>query len=120
MWVENSVYRDLCQCVTLGVVQWLRIQMGRRKSRTSFRRSWRPRISKSGIFLVSRFWYMVYVDPMWYMAYALLCEYGLSAGGCGSMYEIVIDSEEFKGKRMLHQHRMINDVSHNYSKGEHS
>ena len=27
------------------------------------------------------------------------------------MYEIVIDSEQFKGKRTLHQHRMVNDVS---------
>lgn len=27
------------------------------------------------------------------------------------MYEIVIDSDQFKGQRMLQQHRMINDVS---------
>ena len=27
------------------------------------------------------------------------------------MYEIVIDSEQFQGKRLLQQHRMINDVS---------
>lgn len=27
------------------------------------------------------------------------------------MFEIVIDSEQFKGKRLLQQHRMINEVS---------
>ena len=32
------------------------------------------------------------------------------AGGCGSMYEIVMDSELFKGKRLIQQHRMINEV----------
>lgn len=47
------VCRDHWQCVTLGVVQWLRILMGRRKLQTSFSKSWRPRISKLGIFLVS-------------------------------------------------------------------
>lgn len=26
------------------------------------------------------------------------------------MYEIVIDSEKFKGKRMLLQHKMVNEV----------
>lgn len=33
------------------------------------------------------------------------------AGGCGSMFEVVIDSDQFKGKRLLQQHRMVNDVS---------
>ena len=32
------------------------------------------------------------------------------AGGCGSMYEIVIDSEQFQGKRLLQQHRLVNEV----------
>ena len=27
------------------------------------------------------------------------------------MFEIMIDSDQFKGKRMLQQHRMINEVS---------
>ena len=33
------------------------------------------------------------------------------SGGCGSMYEIWIDSEQFSGKRLLQQHRMVNEVS---------
>ena len=28
------------------------------------------------------------------------------------MFEIVIDSEQFKGKRLLQQHRMVNEVSY--------
>ena len=31
-------------------------------------------------------------------------------GGCGSMYEIWIDSEQFSGKRLIQQHRMVNEV----------
>lgn len=31
-------------------------------------------------------------------------------GGCGSMYEIEIDSELFQGKRLLQQHRMVNEA----------
>jgi len=34
-----------------------------------------------------------------------------SLGGCGSMYEIVIDSAKFQGKRPVQQHRMVNEVS---------
>ena len=34
------------------------------------------------------------------------------AGGCGSMYHISIDSELFKGKRTIEQHRMVNEVIH--------
>ncbi|XP_072497119.1 bolA-like protein 3 [Notamacropus eugenii] len=30
------------------------------------------------------------------------------SGGCGAMYEIHIESEEFKDKRTLHQHQMVN------------
>ena len=35
----------------------------------------------------------------------------MSLGGCGSMYEIIIDSAKFEGKRPVQQHRMVNDVS---------
>ena len=33
------------------------------------------------------------------------------AGGCGSMYDIQIEAKEFKGKRTVMQHRMINEVT---------
>ncbi|KAI0228622.1 BolA-like protein 3 [Lamellibrachia satsuma] len=33
------------------------------------------------------------------------------SGGCGSMYEILLESEEFKGHRTIAQHRMVNEVS---------
>ncbi|XP_071785172.1 bolA-like protein 3 [Asterias amurensis] len=29
------------------------------------------------------------------------------SGGCGAMYEVTIESEEFDGKRTLQQHRMV-------------
>jgi len=32
------------------------------------------------------------------------------SGGCGSMYEIYITSLEFKGKRTVLQHRMVNEA----------
>jgi len=32
-------------------------------------------------------------------------------GGCGSMYEVLLESEEFKGHRTVAQHRMVNEVS---------
>lgn len=32
-------------------------------------------------------------------------------GGCGAMYEIHIESEEFKEKRTVLQHQMVNQVS---------
>lgn len=32
------------------------------------------------------------------------------SGGCGSMYEIYITSAEFKGKKTVLQHRMVNDA----------
>ena len=32
-------------------------------------------------------------------------------GGCGSMYEIHIDSVLFKEKRLIQQHRLVNEVS---------
>uniref|UniRef100_A0A8C5SBS8 BolA family member 3 n=1 Tax=Laticauda laticaudata TaxID=8630 RepID=A0A8C5SBS8_LATLA len=33
------------------------------------------------------------------------------SGGCGAMYEIHIESEEFKEKRTIQQHQMVNQVS---------
>ncbi|XP_030879139.1 bolA-like protein 3, partial [Leptonychotes weddellii] len=33
------------------------------------------------------------------------------SGGCGAMYEIRIESEEFKEKRTVQQHQMVNQVS---------
>ncbi|GAB1597410.1 bolA-like protein 3 [Argonauta hians] len=30
------------------------------------------------------------------------------SGGCGAMYEIFIESEDFRGKNTLTQHRMVN------------
>ncbi|NWX94526.1 BOLA3 protein, partial [Nothoprocta ornata] len=32
------------------------------------------------------------------------------AGGCGAMYEIHIESEEFREKRTVQQHRMVNQA----------
>ncbi|XP_070575472.1 bolA-like protein 3 [Ptychodera flava] len=32
------------------------------------------------------------------------------SGGCGAMYEITIVSDEFKGKRTVMQHRMVNQA----------
>lgn len=32
-------------------------------------------------------------------------------GGCGSMFEIVIEAEGFRGKRTVQQHQMVNNVS---------
>lgn len=32
------------------------------------------------------------------------------SGGCGSMYEIAIDSEQFAGKRLVQQHRMVTEA----------
>ncbi|KAJ6636887.1 hypothetical protein lerEdw1_013928 [Lerista edwardsae] len=33
-----------------------------------------------------------------------------SSGGCGAMYEIHIESEEFKEKRTVQQHQMVNQA----------
>lgn len=33
------------------------------------------------------------------------------SGGCGAMYEIKIESEEFREKRTVQQHQMVNQVS---------
>ncbi|ELT87256.1 hypothetical protein CAPTEDRAFT_144200, partial [Capitella teleta] len=32
------------------------------------------------------------------------------AGGCGSMYDVQIEAEEFRGKRTVMQHRMVNEA----------
>ncbi|KAE8618695.1 hypothetical protein XENTR_v10009459 [Xenopus tropicalis] len=32
------------------------------------------------------------------------------SGGCGAMYEIHIESEEFKDKRTVQQHKMVNEA----------
>ncbi|XP_073234178.1 bolA-like protein 3 [Porites lutea] len=32
------------------------------------------------------------------------------SGGCGAMYEIFIESEEFRGKRQVQQHRLVNQA----------
>uniref|UniRef100_A0AAY4E563 BolA-like protein 3 n=1 Tax=Denticeps clupeoides TaxID=299321 RepID=A0AAY4E563_9TELE len=32
------------------------------------------------------------------------------SGGCGSMYEIHIESKEFKGKRTVQQHQLVNQA----------
>lgn len=33
-----------------------------------------------------------------------------AAGGCGAMYQISIEAEEFKGKKTVMQHRLVNEV----------
>lgn len=39
-------------------------------------------------------------------------DYGfIYAGGCGAMYEIFVESEDFRGKRQVQQHRLVNKVS---------
>ena len=37
------------------------------------------------------------------------CHY--CTGGCGAMYEIFVESEDFRGKRQVQQHRLVNKVS---------
>lgn len=32
------------------------------------------------------------------------------SGGCGAMYEIHIESDDFKGKRTVQQHQLVNQV----------
>uniref|UniRef100_A0ABK0LLV6 BolA family member 3 n=2 Tax=Rattus norvegicus TaxID=10116 RepID=A0ABK0LLV6_RAT len=41
------------------------------------------------------------------------------SGGCGAMYEIKIESEEFKAKRMVQQHQMVNQALKEEIKGMH-
>ncbi|XP_064611418.1 bolA-like protein 3 [Liolophura sinensis] len=32
------------------------------------------------------------------------------SGGCGAMYEVCIEAEEFRGHRTIKQHRMVNEA----------
>ncbi|XP_006096843.1 bolA-like protein 3 isoform X1 [Myotis lucifugus] len=41
------------------------------------------------------------------------------SGGCGAMYEIQIESEEFKEKRTVQQHQMVNQALKEEIKGMH-
>ncbi|KAM6221584.1 bolA-like protein 3 [Rhynchocyon petersi] len=41
------------------------------------------------------------------------------SGGCGAMYEIRIESEDFKEKRMVQQHQMVNQALKEEIKGMH-
>ncbi|XP_031561999.1 bolA-like protein 3 [Actinia tenebrosa] len=41
------------------------------------------------------------------------------SGGCGAMYEISVESEVFKGRRMVQQHRMVNEALSEEVKGMH-
>ncbi|XP_029460012.1 bolA-like protein 3 [Rhinatrema bivittatum] len=41
------------------------------------------------------------------------------SGGCGAMYEIHVESEEFKDKRTVQQHQMINQALENEIKAMH-
>ncbi|XP_059798781.1 bolA-like protein 3 isoform X2 [Balaenoptera ricei] len=42
-----------------------------------------------------------------------------ATGGCGAMYEIQIESEEFKEKRTVQQHQMVNQALKEEIKGMH-
>ncbi|XP_078462735.1 bolA-like protein 3 [Lampetra fluviatilis] len=41
------------------------------------------------------------------------------SGGCGAMYEVHVESEEFRGKRVVMQHHMINQALKDEIKGMH-
>ncbi|KAM9860894.1 bolA-like protein 3 [Aulostomus maculatus] len=41
------------------------------------------------------------------------------SGGCGAMYEIHIESEEFKGKRTVQQHQLVNQALKDEIQGMH-
>lgn len=32
------------------------------------------------------------------------------SGGCGAMYEVLVESTEFKGLSIIKQHRLINEI----------
>ena len=53
--------------------------------------------------------------PVNYMVYLLrksvLLFVFIRVGGCGAMYEIFVESEDFRGKRQVQQHRLVNKVS---------
>ncbi|XP_060796419.1 bolA-like protein 3 [Neoarius graeffei] len=41
------------------------------------------------------------------------------SGGCGAMYEIHIESDEFRGKRIVQQHQVVNQALKEEIKGMH-
>lgn len=41
------------------------------------------------------------------------------SGGCGAMYEIHIESDEFKGKRTIQQHQLVNQALKEEIQGMH-
>ncbi|KAJ8343796.1 hypothetical protein SKAU_G00311250 [Synaphobranchus kaupii] len=41
------------------------------------------------------------------------------SGGCGAMYEVHIESDEFKGKRTVQQHQLVNQALKDEIKGMH-
>ncbi|KAM8876840.1 bolA-like protein 3 [Synchiropus picturatus] len=41
------------------------------------------------------------------------------SGGCGAMYEIHIESNEFKGKRTIQQHQLVNQALKEEIQGMH-
>lgn len=41
------------------------------------------------------------------------------SGGCGAMYEIHIESKEFKGKRTVQQHHLVNQALKDEIQGMH-
>ncbi|KAL3065479.1 hypothetical protein OYC64_015617 [Pagothenia borchgrevinki] len=41
------------------------------------------------------------------------------SGGCGAMYEIHIESSEFKGKRTIQQHKLVNEALKEEIQGMH-
>lgn len=40
------------------------------------------------------------------------CCFIFYTGGCGAMYQIEIESEDFRGMKTVKQHMMVTDVSH--------
>ncbi|XP_054627120.1 bolA-like protein 3 [Dunckerocampus dactyliophorus] len=41
------------------------------------------------------------------------------SGGCGAMYEVYIESSEFKGKRTIQQHQLVNQALKEEIQGMH-
>ncbi|KAG7327291.1 hypothetical protein KOW79_008897 [Hemibagrus wyckioides] len=41
------------------------------------------------------------------------------SGGCGAMYEIHIESDDFRGKRVVQQHQLVNQALKEEIKGMH-
>ncbi|KAK2869476.1 hypothetical protein Q7C36_001347 [Tachysurus vachellii] len=41
------------------------------------------------------------------------------SGGCGAMYEIHIESDDFRGKRIVQQHQIVNQALKEEIKGMH-